>query len=128
MPFFKGQLAWNKGIKLPYEVWNKGKKGYINKGSFKIGQNVGRKSSSWKGDNVGYYGLHTYIRKTLGRANHCINPKCIYPRKDKRNKLMLAPKRYEWSNISGTYRRDPSDWQQLCASCHRLYDYHNLNM
>jgi hypothetical protein len=26
--------------------------------------------------------------------------------------------RFEWSNISGKYLRQRSDWRQLCASCH----------
>lgn len=33
-----------------------------------------------------------------------------------------ASQKYEWSNISGNYKQDMNDWQQLCVPCHRKYD------
>jgi len=30
--------------------------------------------------------------------------------------------RVEWANISGEYKRDKSDWIELCSSCHRYFD------
>ena len=33
----------------------------------------------------------------------------------------------EWSNISGTYKRDKSDWQEVCRKCHIYHDKTLLN-
>jgi hypothetical protein len=59
----------------------------------------------FKGDNVGYYALHCWVKYYLGKPKHCSN---------NRNHLS---KRYVWANISGEYRRDLSDWHSLCNSC-----------
>jgi hypothetical protein len=32
-------------------------------------------------------------------------------------------KRYEWSNKDHKYSEKREDWQRLCSSCHRRYDY-----
>lgn len=29
----------------------------------------------------------------------------------------------QWSNKDMKYTRNIEDWQELCASCHKLYDY-----
>lgn len=68
------------------------------------------KSPSWKGDKVGYWGLHLWVKKKLGRPLLCEHCKTI------------TAKRFEWANKSGLYRRDKSDWLRLCTSCHRKYD------
>ena len=77
----------------------------------------GSKNGTWKGDEVSYSGLHRWIRRNLGKANRCDNPKCVYPRLSALGKMMLAPKRFHWANKSGKYLRDISDWWQLCQSC-----------
>lgn len=41
---------------------------------------------------------------------------------DVKVKIIEQPKRYEWANISGEYKRDRSDWVMLCPSCHRKID------
>ena len=70
------------------------------------------KNPMWKGDDVGYGGVHNWIIKKLGQPKKCdICGMC-----DKK-------KVYEWSNKSRTYKRRLSDWQRLCVSCHRKYDY-----
>lgn len=68
------------------------------------------KSMHWKGDSVGYYGIHDWIERQRGKAQICEN--CNTD----------DAKRYEWANISGEYRRDLSDWKQLCKKCHNDYD------
>ena len=73
----------------------------------------GKKNHGWKGDEVGYRGLHIWVELKLGNPNYCE----ICKRIDR--------KRYEWSNKSGKYFRKISDWQRLCASCHRRYDIKN---
>lgn len=83
----------------------------------------GEKSSHWKGNNVGYYGLHHWIRKTFGSAKKCENKKCKYPRKNAAGNTIKEPKRYEWALKKGKkYTRNKKDYFQLCPSCHRKYD------
>lgn len=77
----------------------------------------------WKGDKVGYWGIHKWIVYWYGQASKCENLKCVYPRLDSHKKLMLKPKRFEWANISKKYLRDISDWMSLCPSCHRKFDH-----
>lgn len=77
-----------------------------------IGKRTGEKNNKWKGDNVGYYALHAWVRAKYGKPNQCENKNC--PKKSTT---------YQWSNVSGRYLRDKKDWQQLCASCHKVYDY-----
>lgn len=69
-----------------------------------------QKHWAWKGDKVGYGGLHNWIRRRLGTPNIC--SMCG----------TTEAKAYDWSNISGEYKRDLSDWQRLCRACHQKYD------
>lgn len=71
------------------------------------------KHFNWKGDNIGYAGVHKWIQRTLGKPNLCSI--CG----------ITNSKKYEWANISGEYKRDITDWKRLCVSCHRLYDDHS---
>ncbi len=71
----------------------------------------GELSYHWKGNEVGYGGLHDWVRKQLGRPKKC--ERCG----------TIEAKKYEWCNISGKYRRDLSDWERLCVSCHRKEGY-----
>lgn len=109
--FKKNNIPWNNnlaglGICKPTS-------GSIKKGEhrgiateFKSGQYADNKNPKWKGDDVGYWGLHTYIQRRLGKAD-----KCEYCG-TKENK------KFHWHNISGEYRRDYTDWVSLCPSCH----------
>lgn len=67
---------------------------------------------NWKGDKVGYWGVHKWVQKELGNPMRC--DKC--ERKD------LSYRQYNWANISRKYKRDLSDWIRLCAKCHVHYD------
>ena len=95
----KNTSAWNKGKKLHYDVWNKGLKGY----------GKGEKNGMWKGDKVGYSGLHKWVISRLGKAVKC-------------EECGENKKRVEWANKSHEYRRVLEDWRQLCCSCHYAYD------
>jgi hypothetical protein len=65
----------------------------------------------WKDSDASYEAKHMWISKHYGTADHCeINPS-------------HQAKRYEWSNISGTYQRERSDYRPLCPSCHRKLDH-----
>lgn len=64
----------------------------------------------WKGDDVGYFGLHAWMTKKYGKPQNCD----ICGTKEKRM--------YHWANKSGKYRRIRSDWFRLCVPCHKKYD------
>lgn len=61
-------------------------------------------------DEKKYQEIHYWIRKNYGKATIC--------EKDNSHKSS----RYEWANISGEYRRDISDYMQLCPACHKKMD------
>lgn len=70
-----------------------------------------------------YYAVHMYMLNHFGKATKCENLLCVYPRKERANgRMMEKPKRYEWANISGEYKRERADWMELCPSCHRMRD------
>jgi hypothetical protein len=85
----------------------------------------GENSYLWVGDSVGYRGIHDWVRKHLGRATHCSNVECKYPRKNSSRQTIKHPKRFEWANKDHKYRRVLEDYMSMCTSCHRLYDYAN---
>jgi hypothetical protein len=61
-------------------------------------------------DSAEYTRIHRWVYKSLGKADHCSF-----------DSSHIAT-RYHWSNISQQYLQDPSDWQQLCPSCHAKFD------
>lgn len=108
----KGKPNPNKGKKLPplsLEARKKISAALKGKPSH-FPRRYGEENNKWKGDDVGYTGLHQWVRRKLGKPAHC----AYCGRADRR--------KYEWANISKSYRRDLSDWIRLCTSCHRLYD------
>lgn len=60
-----------------------------------------------------YRNLHEWVVRRRGKPQYCAE--CG----------STIAKFYQWSNISGEYRRDLNDWQRMCASCHRRYDFRN---
>lgn len=70
-----------------------------------MAENSGKNNYLWKGDNVGYRTLHCWVQRHLGKAQGCSN--------DPTHKSA----RFHWANISGEYKRDLSDWKQLCIKC-----------
>lgn len=91
---------------------------------FKKGNQVSRgyKNGSWKGDKVKYSGLHKWVRENLGTADHCEKcglkevPKGITKYGKQRTRY------FQWANISHKYKRDLTDYKQMCIPCHKLYD------
>lgn len=105
----KGQVAWNKGKPAPWAKgppkggipWNKGKPYLKNE-----------KHGRWKGDEVGYDGLHRWIGRKKGKpviCEHC-------------GKTFLNGRAIHWANKSQLYKRDLNDWMRLCVACHKKYD------
>ena len=72
---------------------------------------TGERSPVWRGNKVGYWGLHHWIRHHLGSAKEC--------------KVCggFFSTYYEWANISGKYKRDARDFISLCRRCHTNYDW-----
>ena len=66
----------------------------------------------WKGDDIGYGGIHSWVEKHRG-----VPMKCDQCGTTKGN-------RFECANISGEYRRSNGldDWKRLCPKCHKLFD------
>ena len=72
----------------------------------------GKEHWGWKGNNVGYRALHSWVIRKLGKAT-----KCEFCGKEK-----TTPKSIHWANKSHKYKRSLSDWIQLCVPCHKAYD------
>lgn len=78
----------------------------------------GEKARRWKGDKASYEAKHMWIYKHRGKASKCEQKDCSFEN----------PKRYEWHNVSGEYKRELSDYVQLCPSCHRKIDMGRLEL
>lgn len=110
--FKKGFTPWSKlHPELMPTPWNKGLKGYMgaNRTSFRTETTLGEKNSKWKGDNVGYYGLHSWVVRKLGKARKCAE-------------CGKESGKIEWANKSHEYKRDITDWISLCKKCHGKFD------
>lgn len=103
-----GRTPWNKGLKTgPLSQATKKKLSDVRKGE---------RNHKWKGEEVSYSALHCWIKLNWGKADRCET--C------QREMKVGEERKFEWSNISGDYKRDRSDWQMLCARCHRKFDNH----
>lgn len=100
----KGKSSWNKGIKLPNRC---------GKNHHWFGRDCSDENNPYyKGDKVGYRGLHIWVESKLGKPNFC-----EYCRNGK-----LNHRQYHWANINHKYQRKLADWIRLCAKCHRAFD------
>ena len=70
---------------------------------------LSERNTNWKGNDVGYVSLHTWIKYRILQPSQCQH--CGIPKK----KLDLA-------NRTGIYNRDLINWFWICRSCHRRYD------
>lgn len=73
---------------------------------------LGELNPNWVGDEVGYEGLHTWVKKRINKPEVC--QECGGPPSPTTG-LDLA-------NISGEYKRDLNDWEYLCRLCHMTKD------
>jgi hypothetical protein len=71
---------------------------------------IGKNNWKWKGDKVGYGGLHMWIKGQKGKPLFC------------KMKDITCQGKFEWANISHTYKRDIEDFMSLCKSHHARYD------
>ncbi len=88
--FKKGQRSWNTGVKQL--------------------KTTDEKHPQWRGDEVGYYALHSWVRRKIGVPALC-------SRQDETCKGM-----FEWCNLDGEYTRNLDTWGSMCRSHHRTYD------
>ena len=68
----------------------------------------------WKNVGVGMSALHEWVKKRKVKPKKCEN--C-----NKKDVVDLA-------NISQKYKRDLSDWEWLCRSCHMIKDGRMKNL
>jgi len=112
--FKKGIVPWNKGKKIKLSDKAKANIRKANK------NRVEDKNGMWKGDKVGYFGLHLWKVARSGNPKECEH--CgVAGRKNGRNWSI------HWANKSGKYLRDLSDWIGLCRRCHSKYDNKIIN-
>ena len=79
---------------------------------------IHEKAPNWKGEDVGYAGLHIWVRKYLGlRPRKCEQCGVKGRKRDKGGGWTI-----EFANKSGLYKRDLKDWLILCRTCHRVHD------
>jgi hypothetical protein len=90
--------------KCSIAAWNKA-------GTKKIKQTHETEQSRWKGDKVGYFGVHDWLTKHYGQPTGC--EVCG---------LYDTTRKYYWANISREYKRDRNDFKRMCMPCHRKYD------
>jgi len=70
----------------------------------------GSKGNNWQGDDVGYSGLHRYLRKAYPKTGVC--EECG------------AEGRTDYALIKGRpYSRNREDYLELCHPCHMRYDH-----
>jgi hypothetical protein len=102
---YKPNIERLKKLRIGLPSWNKGK----HPDEF---QN--EKHPGWKGDKVGYHGIHKWIGRHLGKPN-----KCDICGTEK-------SKKFEWASKNHEYKRIKSNWLRLCTKCHRNYDYNKI--
>jgi len=78
----------------------------------------GRSHHNWKGNKVGYYGLHSWVRRRKIKPDYCEECEENEPQ--------------DLANISGEYQRDVNDFKWVCRKCHvnsdqrlTILKYHN---
>lgn len=90
-----GYGKWFRGMKKPWVAIRNSKY-------------TGEKNNKWKGDAVGYRGIHRWINNHKKKSGTCKN--------------CFKECRTVWANLSHEYKRDLSDWAELCQSCNMQYD------
>lgn len=68
----------------------------------------GNMALNWKGDEVGYTALHSWVARHKGKATSYMCD-CGSPA-------------IHWANLSHEYLRDLDDYKALCGKCHNAYD------
>src|SRR3990167_3947508 len=72
--------------------------------------NLGELGNNWQGNDVGYHGVHHWVKKHFGKPLKCEHCGTTTARK------------FEWANKDHKYKRIRADFVRLCTTCHRKYD------
>lgn len=108
---------------MPTGIYKHQKGRSPNSGSFKKGYPkpknaytfpTGSTHPNWKGDNVGYLAMHSWVNRCLGKPKKCEH--CGATAKERK---------LGWANKDHKYRRNLGDYISLCWSCHKKYDLEN---
>lgn len=125
MPFVKGHIGFNKGLKLAGEYRNClrcGKEVWfvqsrlLNGGGKYCSRSCSNKSTAKRGveshnykEKVGYYGVHSWLYTHYGKASEC--------------EQCGSTTRVQWAKLKGKpYERVRENFWQLCCLCHIEYD------
>ena len=76
---------------------------------------LGDKNGMWKGDEAGYFAIHTWVNRHKPKVEVC---ELCDKKYDK-----LGKKKLELSCINHQYKRDIDNFQWAHHSCHMSYDY-----
>jgi hypothetical protein len=68
----------------------------------------------WKEDAT-YNSIHRWLHKNVQKTGYCSDCGEFKGQNGRGTGT-------DWANISGTYSRDPSDYRELCRSCHIQFD------
>ena len=75
---------------------------------------TGEGNGMWKGDDVGYGAVHTWIKKYHPKPEYC--------------EMCGLSKSYDLANITGIYNREFKNWMYMCRKCHMISDKRILNL
>ena len=76
------------------------------------GKGKGIRNGNWKGIDVGYRSIHSWIERTYGRPTTCEH--CQTGN--------LTGHEIHWASRTKKYVRDREQWLRLCAKCHGEFD------
>jgi hypothetical protein len=117
----KGRKSWNVGLtkEIDHRILSQSKKikGRKYTSEHKLNISLSRqneKNPMWKGESVGYGGIHSWIRRRNNKPALC-------------EQCGIKPA-YDLANISGKYTRNLDDWEWLCRHCHMKKDNRLKNL
>ena len=90
---------------------NKYRKGFQHTETTKKKQSTGKlgnKNPMWKGEEVSYHKLHSWVRRHKPKKKFC--------------EICGKETKLEICNLSGEYKRDLEDYAWYCRTCHRKRD------
>jgi hypothetical protein len=109
IPVFTGKDL-NVEARKKISAANKGKH-YSAVTEFNSSDVIGSKNNKWRGDEVGYFSLHSWLTREYGKPMVCEN--------------CGGKKNVQWASKNYLYTRQREDWLHLCYRCHRTYDLDN---
>jgi hypothetical protein len=65
----------------------------------------------WKGDDVSYNGLHSWLRRNFPKTGVCEDCGAV-----------ATSRAHDYASIDHTYTRNREDWLELCRACHKKLD------